>query len=67
MKADPISAFGGVLISNKIIDTETAIEINKLFCEILIAPKYEEEALQILKEKKNRIILIQRNNLPKCY
>jgi len=66
LKADPISAFGGVLISNKIIDTETAIEINKLFCEILIAPKYEEEALQILKEKKNRIILIQKeSNLPK--
>ena len=36
----------------QIIDTETSIEINKLFCEILIAPKYEEEALQILKEKK---------------
>ena len=66
LKADPVSAFGGVLISNKIIDTETSIEINKLFCEILIAPKYEEEALQILKEKKNRIILIQKeSNLPK--
>ena len=66
LKADPVSAFGGVLISNKTIDITTAIEINKLFCEVLIAPKYEQEALEILKEKKNRIILIQKeSNLPK--
>ena len=66
LKADPISAFGGVLISNKKIDTLTANEINKLFCEIVIAPSYAKEALIILKEKKNRILLIQKeHNLSK--
>lgn len=55
---DPTSAFGGVLIANGKIDVATAEEINKLFCEVVIAPSYEEAALEILKEKKNRIILI---------
>ncbi len=62
LKGDPISAFGGVLISNKKIDAMIANEINKLFCEILIAPSYEKEALKILKKKKNRILLIQKEN-----
>jgi len=62
LQADPISAFGGVLISNKKIDIPTAKEINKLFCEILIAPSYEKEALKILKERKNRILLIQKKH-----
>ena len=66
LQADPISAFGGVLISNKKIDTLTANEINKLFCEIVIAPSYTKEALIILKEKKNRILLTQKeHNLSK--
>jgi len=60
LAGDPVSAFGGVLISNKIIDLETAIEINTLFCEVVIAPNYDPEALAVLKEKKNRIILIQK-------
>ncbi len=57
LAADPISAFGGILICNRIVDEETAVEINKLFFEIIIAPNYENNALEILKSKKNRIIL----------
>ena len=60
LAGDPVSAFGGVLITNKIIDLATAVEINKLFCEVVIAPGYEDSALTILKEKKNRIILVQK-------
>jgi len=59
LAGDPVSAFGGVLISNKEIDKATAEEIHKLFCEVVIAPSYNAEALNILKGKKNRIILIQ--------
>jgi len=59
LACDPTSAFGGVLISNTKIDSATATEINKLFCEVVIAPEYEPEALLILQEKKNRIVLIQ--------
>lgn len=59
LACDPTSAFGGVLIANTKIDVATATEINKLFCEVVIAPSYEAEALAILQEKKNRIILIQ--------
>ena len=54
---DPTSAFGGILIANNAIDVETAQEINHLFCEVVIAPAFTDEALEILKEKKNRIIL----------
>ena len=61
LACDPTSAFGGVLISNNIIDVNTALEINKLFCEVVIAPDYTEDALELLKEKKNRIILTQKN------
>ena len=59
LACDPTSAFGGVLISNTKIDLATAQEINKLFCEVVIAPSYDEEAIAVLEEKKNRIILIQ--------
>ncbi|MGJ8735265.1 bifunctional phosphoribosylaminoimidazolecarboxamide formyltransferase/IMP cyclohydrolase [Zobellia laminariae] len=59
LAGDPVSAFGGVLISNKEIDKATAEEIHKLFCEVVIAPSYSDDALEILKGKKNRIILIQ--------
>lgn len=58
LAGDPTSAFGGVLIANGIIDKETAIEINSLFCEVVIAPSYDDEAIEILQEKKNRIILV---------
>ena len=59
LACDPTSAFGGVLISNSNIDVATANEINKLFCEVVIAPSYNSDAISILSEKKNRIILIQ--------
>ena len=59
LACDPTSAFGGVLIANTKIDVATALEINKLFCEVVIAPEYENEAITILEEKKNRIILVQ--------
>jgi phosphoribosylaminoimidazolecarboxamide formyltransferase/IMP cyclohydrolase len=59
LAGDPTSAFGGVLIANGNIDADTAHEINKLFCEVVIAPSYDADAVSILSEKKNRIILIQ--------
>lgn len=60
LAGDPVSAFGGVLIANTEIDSATATEIHKLFCEVVIAPSYSDEALSILKGKKNRVILIQK-------
>lgn len=62
-EADTISAFGGVLISNRTIDAEAAEEINKLFFEVLIAPSYDDQALRILRSKKNRIILHKKEEL----
>lgn len=59
LAGDPVSAFGGVLVSNRTIDLATAEEMNKLFCEVVIAPDYDSEALELLKSKKNRIILKQ--------
>ena len=59
LAGDPTSAFGGVLIANGKIDSATANEINSLFCEVVIAPSFDEEAVAILSEKKNRIILVQ--------
>ena len=65
LACDPVSAFGGVIIANEEIDAATAEEMNKLFFEVLIAPAYTDEAVAILKSKKNRIILIrQRVELP---
>ena len=63
LKCDPISSFGGVLISNTTIDVDAAKEINKLFIEVLIAPAFDVGTLQILKSKKNRILLIQKNTV----
>ncbi len=66
LAGDPVSAFGGILISNKEIDVATANEIHQLFCEVVIAPSYSSEALEILKGKKNRIILVLNDiELPK--
>jgi phosphoribosylaminoimidazolecarboxamide formyltransferase/IMP cyclohydrolase len=59
LQADPVSAFGGILIANEEIDMATAALVNDLFCEVLIAPAYTQEALELLQSKKNRIILIQ--------
>jgi phosphoribosylaminoimidazolecarboxamide formyltransferase / IMP cyclohydrolase len=58
LAGDPISAFGGILATNKVIDAETAEGMNKIFFEVCIAPGYDEDALEILKTKKNRIILV---------
>ncbi len=63
LAGDPVSAFGGVLITNKEVDKNTAEEINKIFFEVIIAPSYNVEALEILKQKKNRIILIQKQKV----
>ena len=63
LSCDNISAFGGILTSNKTIDKISANQINKLFFEIIIAHDFEEEALTILKSKKNRII-IKLNKIP---
>ncbi|WP_017730039.1 bifunctional phosphoribosylaminoimidazolecarboxamide formyltransferase/IMP cyclohydrolase [Nafulsella turpanensis] len=64
LEADPVSAFGGVLVTNAKVDMAAAEELNKLFFEILVAPDYEDKALALLKEKKNRILLKQRQSLP---
>lgn len=63
LAGDPVSAFGGVLIANKPINIETASEIHSLFCEVVIAPDFSEDALKLLKGKKNRILLIQKSTV----
>ena len=60
LAGDPVSAYGGVIITNREIDTDTATEINKLFFEVLIAPSFAPGAAEILFQKKNRIILRQK-------
>ena len=60
LAGDPVSAFGGVLITNCPIDKATAEEINKIFFEVIIAPDYDVNALEILTQKKNRIILVRK-------
>jgi phosphoribosylaminoimidazolecarboxamide formyltransferase / IMP cyclohydrolase len=57
LACDPVSAFGGVIIANRPVDRKTAEEVNKLFFEIIIADEYDEKGLELLKSKKNRIIL----------
>ena len=63
LAGDPVSAFGGILITNTTVNKEVAEEINKIFFEVIIAPAYEPEALGILCQKKNRIILRQKEKL----
>ena len=60
LAGDTVSAFGGVLITNRKVDKATAEEIQQLFFEVLIAPEYDADALEVLQQKKNRIILIQK-------
>ena len=60
LAGDPVSAFGGILIANSTIDKEVAEEINKIFFEVIIAPEYTKDALDVLMQKKNRIILIRK-------
>ncbi len=59
LAGDPVSAFGGVLITNGTVDEAAAEEINKIFFEVIIAPNYDDKALAILEQKKNRIVLVQ--------
>jgi len=63
LQADPVSAFGGILVTNKTVDESAAQEINKLFFEILVAPDFDQSALSLLQTKKNRIILKQKAKL----
>ncbi len=63
LAGDPVSAFGGVIITNREVDAATAEEINKIFFEVIIAPGYSDDALAILEQKKNRIILVQKEGL----
>ncbi|SHI99406.1 phosphoribosylaminoimidazolecarboxamide formyltransferase / IMP cyclohydrolase [Dethiosulfatibacter aminovorans DSM 17477] len=61
--ADPVSIYGGIVVVNREIDAETAAEINKIFIEIVVAPSYTEEAIEILKSKKNiRILKLENIN-----
>ena len=60
LAGDPVSAFGGILITNAAIDKATAEEINKIFFEVIIAPAYDADALAVLEQKKNRIILVRK-------
>ena len=61
LAGDPVSAFGGVLIANANVDKATAEKVNEIFFEVIIAPSYDDDALEVLKQKKNRIILIQKS------
>lgn len=63
LAGDPVSAFGGIIVTNKEVDAATAEEIHKIFFEVIIAPAYTEDALAILCQKKNRIILVQKKPL----
>ncbi len=60
LAGDPVSAFGGILIANAAIDKATAEEMHKIFFEVVIAPDYDTDALEVLMQKKNRIILIRK-------
>jgi phosphoribosylaminoimidazolecarboxamide formyltransferase/IMP cyclohydrolase len=67
LACDPVSAFGGVIVTNAIVDEVTAKEIDKIFFEIIIAPGFAETALEILRQKKNRIILLRKETLKRDY
>lgn len=67
LQADPVSAFGGVIIVNQKIDLETAQKMNDLFFEILIAPSFDSQALEVLQSKKNRMLLILKSNPKQNY
>ncbi len=65
LAGDPVSAFGGIIITNVEVDAVAAAEINKIFFEVIIAPGFSEDAMAILTQKKNRIIL-KRNTAAAC-
>ncbi|MDZ4667309.1 MAG: bifunctional phosphoribosylaminoimidazolecarboxamide formyltransferase/IMP cyclohydrolase [bacterium] len=64
LAGDPVSAFGGVIALNQNVDLATAFEMDKIFLEVMVAPSYDEDALALLKGKKNRILLVQKGQLP---
>ena len=66
LAGDPVSAFGGVLICNKPIDAITASAMHELFFEVAIAPAFEPDAMTILQQKKNRILLVQKPCSPQA-
>ncbi|MEY2937867.1 MAG: bifunctional phosphoribosylaminoimidazolecarboxamide formyltransferase/IMP cyclohydrolase [Bacteroidota bacterium] len=65
LSCDPVSAFGGVLIANRTIDLGTAEKIHSLFCEVIIAPAFDQNAIDLLKGKTNRILLVQKQSRSK--
>jgi len=67
LSCDPVSAYGGVIVTNTPVDEKTAAEIDKIFFEIIIAPGYAGSALEILKQKKNRIILLRKDSDKRDY
>ena len=67
LACDPVSAFGGVIVTNVTIDEASASEIDKIFFEIIIAPDFTEKALDLLMQKKNRIILRRKEIIKSLY
>jgi phosphoribosylaminoimidazolecarboxamide formyltransferase/IMP cyclohydrolase len=67
LACDPVSAFGGVIVTNVTIDESAAVEVDKIFFEIIIAPEFSDKALGILKQKKNRIILLRKEKSKSLY
>lgn len=63
LAGDPVSAYGGIIVTNNTIDKEAAAEINSIFFEIIIAPAYTQEALSVLTQKKNRIVLVLKQKI----
>lgn len=63
LKCDPVSSFGGIVSFNKPVDIETAAELNKIFLEIVCAPSFSDGALEILKKKKDRRLVLQKNSI----
>ncbi len=65
LKCDPVSSFGGIVVFNNEVDDQTALELNKIFLEIVCAPSFTDEALAILKKKKDRRLVLQKKNILK--
>lgn len=63
LKCDPVSSFGGIVAFNREVDAETAEELNKIFLEIVCAPSFSSKALELLKKKKDRRLVIKKKNI----
>lgn len=64
LAGDPVSAFGGIIALNRTVDLATAREMDKIFLEVMVAPAYDDDAFELLKGKKNRILLVQTGKIP---